>query len=85
MSRVTFTVTDALSSVVEEYPEQLDLDPELSQSRRYATLVEEAAALRRARRADRQRREAYAVHSADPAHRESVDDLFALAVEERLI
>lgn len=85
MSRVTFTLTETLSSVVEEHPDELDLDPRLSQSGRYALLVEEAAARRRASRAERQRRDAYAVHSADPAHRESVDDLFALAVADGLI
>ena len=44
MNRVTFTLTDALSAVVEEHPDQLDLDPNLSQSKRYAVLVEEGAA-----------------------------------------
>ena len=84
MSRVTFTLTDAISTVVEKHPEELDIDPSLSQSGRYALLVEEGASLRRARRAERERRDAYAAHSADPAHRESVDDLFALAVEDGL-
>jgi hypothetical protein len=85
MSRVTIPVTDTLTTEVEEHPDQLDLDPELSHARRYALLVEEAASLRRARRAERERREAYAVHFADPAHRESVEDLFAAAIEDGLI
>lgn len=85
MSRITLTLTDTLANVVEEHPDQLDLDPGLSQSGRYALLVEEGAALRRARRVERERREAYAVHAADPAHRESVDDLFALAMADGLL
>lgn len=85
MNRVTLNLTDAFSSVVEEHPDELDLDPELSLSGRYLLLAEEGAALRRARRVERDRRDAYAVHSADPAHRESVEDLFALAVEDGLV
>jgi hypothetical protein len=85
MSRVTIPVTDTLSAVVEDHPDQLDLDPELSQARRYALLIEEGAALRNARRVERERRDAYAVHSADPAHREFGEDIFALAVEDGLI
>jgi hypothetical protein len=85
MSRVTFTLSDELSTVVTERPDELDLDPELSQSQRFALLVADGAALRRARRAERERQAAYTTHSTDPAHRESVDDLFNLAVEGGLI
>ncbi len=85
MSRVTIPVTDTLSVEVEEHPDRLDLDPELSQTRRYALLLEEGAALRRARRVERERRDAYAAHSADPAHREFGEDIFAFAVEDGLI
>jgi len=86
MSRVTFTLNDeALATTVVERPDEFDLDPELSQSQRYALLVAEGAALRRGRRAERERQAAYLTHSADPAHRESVDDLFNLAVEGGLI
>jgi hypothetical protein len=85
MARVTFTLTEELSRQIEQQPDELDLDPSLSQSRRFAVLVEEAVARRRALRLERERHAAYEEQAADPAHAASVDELFQLALAGGLL
>ncbi|MGI9188223.1 MAG: hypothetical protein ACR2J9_12035 [Gaiellales bacterium] len=85
MARITITIAEELSQQIEQQPDELDLDPTLSQSRRFAMLVEEAVARRRALRLERERHAAYAEQAADPAHAASVGELFELALAGGLL
>jgi Arc/MetJ-type ribon-helix-helix transcriptional regulator len=82
VTRVSVPVRDELKAGIEEHPDEFDLDPSLSEARRYALLLEEGARARRMRRRERARQEAYAAYAADPSHRESVEELFTAALDD---
>jgi hypothetical protein len=85
VTRVSVPVPEDLRTGIEDRPDEFDLDPALSRAGRYAVLLEEGARVRRMRHRERARRGAYVAYAAHPSHRESVEDLFAAALADRLV
>ena len=85
MTRVTVTVDDEIFDLVCKNPEALELDPKASQSSRLSQILREGFVARRTLLRDQERRNAYVAHAADPAHGESVTEVFDLAEKSGLV
>lgn len=85
MTRVSVPVDEQLKVGIDQSPDDFGLDPEMSQSSRYALLLEEGARFRRARHRESLRAEAYVQFAADPVHEEATNELFELATVHGLI
>jgi len=72
MSRVYVPVDDDVRSEVNERPDDLALDPNLSEAQRFAELVDEGIRARRALVRNQRRADSYSEHSTDAEYLESV-------------
>jgi hypothetical protein len=82
MTRVSVPVSDDLRSEVNDRPDELELDPALSEGQRFAELIREGLRARRAVVRHKRRAVAYAEHATDPDYLSARDTAHEAAFEE---
>lgn len=80
MTRISVPVPEDIRSEVNDRPDDLELDPRLSEGQRFAELVQEGLRARKALVRHKRREIAYREHRADPEYQ----DARALAHESAL-
>src|SRR2546425_12659850 len=73
MTRVSVPVSDRIKTEVAEHADDLEFDANLSEAQRYAQLIEEGYAARRAAVLNRRRELAYAEHNEDQEYVQATD------------
>jgi hypothetical protein len=81
MTRVSVPVADELKEQVVQHPDDLGLDPEMSESQRFAVLLEAGSRALRVEVRNVRRAEAYAEHDMSVDYQEHLEMSHAAAFE----